>query len=68
MICTEERMVNICTELFRFLKSEKTEDVIHTKQVKKLSRTRVKQTEITIGFLTIRMVWMPYIEDGSASK
>lgn len=60
MICSDQRIVDICTELFRFLKSDKEEAVVHTKHLKKIDKKSVIQTEIDIGFLTIRMVWKPY--------
>lgn len=60
MICTDPRIVDICTDLFRFLKSDLTETTIHTKKCQKIDKKTVIQTEIDIGFLTIRMVWKPY--------
>jgi hypothetical protein len=60
MICQDERIRNICAELFAFLKSDKTEAVIHEKKVKKTVKPTVIQAELTVGFLTVRMVWKPF--------
>lgn len=60
MICVDDRIVNICTELFAFLKSGENTTTIHKKEVKRLDRQTVVQAEIDIGFFRIRMVWKPY--------
>lgn len=68
MICTDERIVNICTELFAFLKSDKTDEIIHNKTLTKAARGGTVQTEITVGFLTVRMVWQPFVKDGDIAR
>lgn len=68
MICNDERIVNICTELFTFLKSDKKEDIVHNKTLTKSVRGGTVQTEITIGFLTVRMVWQPFVKEGDVGR
>ena len=67
-VCSDERIVNLCKELFTFLRSDNNEEVIHSKKVTKLIRGSTKVTEITIGFIRIRMVWQPFTKEGNIEK
>lgn len=68
MICDEPRIVNICKELFNFLKSDKLETDLHTKTITKITRASVIQTEISVGFMTLRMVWKPLKREGGVDS
>ena len=60
MICTDERVTKICSEIFHFLKSSENSKDIHRKTINKRSyKTGSCGTSIDIGFLSITMVWKP---------
>lgn len=60
MICNDERIVKICSEMFHFLKSSDNSKEIHRKTINKRSyQTGSYGTQIDIGFLNISMVWKP---------
>ena len=60
MICMDERIIKICSEMFHFLKSSESSKEIHRKTiVKRNYQTGSSGTSIDIGFLSITMVWKP---------
>lgn len=68
--CTDLRIENLCVELLDFLKSEDKTRVIHTKEITKTIRETIQYCDITIGFISIRMIFKPYqrldnMENGS---
>lgn len=65
MICNDQRIINICGELFHFLKSDQDSCIVHGKTCTKIARGKATFTEITIGFLTIRVLFVPYFVQDS---
>ncbi len=59
MNCTDQRILNVCKEMLYFLKSDKDEELIHGKEVKKVSRDRSCFTELSLGFCSFRMIYSP---------
>ena len=59
MNCADQRIVDICNEVFLFLRSGEREATIHTKQVRALEKGDVRQADIDIGFIRIRLVYKP---------
>ena len=60
MICFDERMTKICSELFHFLKSDEADTEIHRKRIyKREYRTGSVSCHIDIGFIRIHMIWKP---------
>jgi hypothetical protein len=65
MNCTDQRILNVCRELLHFLKSDKDTEIIHGKELKKLARGKAIQTEIVLGFVTLRAVYVPMTIDAN---
>jgi hypothetical protein len=60
MICTDERIIKVCSEMFHFLISPDQKCEIHRKPVaKRQYRTGSLGCSIEIGFLMIQMIWKP---------
>lgn len=59
MNCTDQRIVDVCNEIFLFLRSGERETSIHTKQVRAIEKGNVRQADIDIGFVRIRLVYKP---------
>lgn len=58
--CTDNRILNICSEIFSLLKSGENEGIIHKKEVSiKTFSTGSKSISIVIGFLNFQMIWKP---------
>lgn len=67
MKCFEPSIERVCSELFHFLRSEDRSRVIHNKTITRIEKQRSCSTEITIGFMTIRMVFKPLTIEGGIS-
>jgi len=59
MNCNDQRILNVCKEMLYFLKSDKDEELIHGKEVRKISRDKSCFTEISLGFCSFRMIYTP---------
>jgi hypothetical protein len=61
MICTDNRLVGVCTELFRILTSDEDVGSIQGKEilVRNSSKTGSFIANITIGLMTIEMIYKP---------